>query len=219
MSNIKIILADDHQLFRDGIKSLLSTEKNLEILAEVSSGKELLDFLKKNDVPDIVISDISMPDMNGIELTRNLTENYHQIRVLLLSMHINQEYILDGIEAGAKGYLQKDVSRHVLMESISEIYKGEEYFSEEVSKIALRGLINKSKKDKQVKKSVECLTDREIEIVKLVAEGLMNKEISAKLNLSTRTIDNHKSNILQKLNLKSSIDIVKFAIKNKIIEL
>lgn len=218
MEKIKTVLADDHQLFRDGLNSLLLSENNIDIIAQFSSGKELLNTIDKLNI-DIVISDISMPDITGLKLTKKLTEHYPHIKVLILSMHINEEFIIDAIESGAKGYLQKDTNRIELIEAINKIYNGEDYFSKEVSQIALKGYIKKSKEDKDKNNPKNIITERELEIIKLVAEGLMNKEISAKLEISTRTVDNHKANILQKLNLKSSIDIVKYAIKNEIIKL
>ncbi len=218
MKRINIILADDHQLFRDGIKSLLSKEENIKVIGEVCSGEELLDLLKIKK-PDIVISDISMPKKNGIEVTKILAEKYPLIKVLILSMYINKEYIIDALDAGAKGYLPKDTNREELLEAINKIALGEEYYSKDVAHIALRTYIEKSKQKSKANSPQNILTQREIEIIKLVAEGYMNKEISDKLNISTRTVDNHKSHILQKLNLKSSIDIVKYAIKNELIKL
>ena len=218
MKKINIILADDHQLFRDGIKSLLSKEEDIEIIAEVSCGDELLEILNTKK-PNIVISDISMPNKNGIEITKILTEKYPSVKVLILSMYINKEYIIDALDAGAKGYLPKDTNREELLEAIKRIALGKEYYSKDVAHIALKTYIEKSKQKSESNSMQNILTQREIEIIKLVAEGYMNKEISDILNISTRTVDNHKSHILQKLNLKSSIDIVKYAIKNELIKL
>lgn len=218
MKQIKIIIADDHQLFRDGIKSLLSSEKEIDIIGEVSGGKELLEKLEKTK-PDIVITDISMPDINGIEVTKIINQKYSEIKVLILSMYVNEEFIIEGIKAGAKGYLPKDTNHEELLKAINEIYKGNEYYSKQVSEIGFKSLINKTKQKEKTKNQTETLTEREIEIIKLVAEGYLSKEISDKLNISVRTVDNHKSNIMHKLNLKSSIDIVKYAIKNEIIKL
>ncbi|MBN2893402.1 MAG: response regulator transcription factor [Bacteroidales bacterium] len=219
MENYKIILADDHQLFRDGIKSLLLSEEHIDIIGEFCSGNELLQFLEAGNTADIVISDISMPDLSGLDLTKILTEKYPDVKVIILSMHINEEYILEAIESGAKGYLPKDTNREELLEAIAQVTKGNEYFSKEVSQIALKSFIQKSQQKSKEESPIATLTERELEIIKLVAEGYMNKEISDQLNISTRTVDNHKAHILQKLNLKSSIDIVKFAIKNEIIRL
>jgi DNA-binding NarL/FixJ family response regulator len=219
MKKIKIILADDHQLFRDGIKSLLNLENFIDIIDEVSDGEELLKILNHH-IPDIIICDISMPKKNGIEITKILKKKYPQIKILILSMYINKEFIIDAIEAGAQGYLPKDTSRDELLKAIKTIYDGQDYFNKDVAQIALNNFIKKSNiHTENHTNSEKKLTPREIEIVKLVAEGLLNKEIADKLNISPRTVDNHKAHILQKLNLKSSIDIVKYAIKNELIKL
>lgn len=216
MEQITVIIADDHQLFRDGIKSLLINEENIKIIGEASSGVELLEILDTKK-PDIIISDISMPEKNGIETTKIITEKFPHIKVLILSMYINKEYIIDAIEAGAKGYLPKDISKDELLLAINKIVNGEEYFSGDIAQIALKSYIQKYKQQSSGNLPQNILTERELEIVKLVAEGLINKEISSKLNISIRTVDNHKAHIMQKLELKSSIDIVKYAIKNEII--
>ncbi len=218
MKKIKIILADDHQLFRDGIKSLLSYENYIEIIGEVANGNDLLKFLEKK-TPNIIICDISMPEKNGIEVSKIISEKYPQVNVLILSMYINKEYIIDAIEAGVKGYLPKDTSREELLEAIKKISDGKDYFVKEIAQIALRNYIEKSNEKRNLNLPKDILTDRELEVVRLVAEGFMNKEIADKLNISIRTVDNHKAHILQKLNLKSSIDIVKYAIKNELIKL
>jgi len=218
MKQISIIIADDHQLFRDGLKSLLINEKNIKIIGEASSGEELLMILNTKK-PNIIISDISMPGKNGIETTKIITEKFTEIKVLILSMYINKEYIIDAIDAGVKGYLPKDISKDELLLAINKIVSGEEYFSGDIAQIALKSYIEKSKQQYSNSLPQNILTERELEIVKLVAEGLINKEISSKLNISIRTVDNHKAHIMQKLDLKSSIDIVKYAIKNEIINL
>jgi len=218
MKTINIILADDHSLFRDGLKSILSDCKHIKIIAEASSGTELLEILK--DIrPNLLILDISFPDISGIELTKIIVENYPLIPVLILSMHNNEEFILNSIKAGAKGYLSKDTSSRELLEAISRISEGNEFFNKNISDIMLKGLIERTKiESKPQKKKIE-LTSRELEIVKFVSQGLINKEIAEILSISIRTVDAHKNNILQKLELKSSIEIVKYAIKNNIIEL
>ncbi len=216
MKRIKIILTDDHQLFRDGIKSLLENTKRIEIIGETANGKELLDLLKQT-VPDILILDLTLPDMSGIEITRQVTHDYPGLKVLILSMHNENEFVVNALKAGAKGYLPKDISKHELLEAISNINDGEEYFSKSISDAFLRKFVQRTRVGLQGKNPV--LTPRETEIVKLVAEGLKNQQIADKLFISVRTVDAHKNNIMKKLNLKSNIDIVKFAIKYELIKL
>lgn len=218
MEKIKIILADDHRLFRDGVRSILSNQDHVEIIHEVSSGVELIESIKTHPC-DIVISDISMPEINGIEAAQWIYDNKPEINVLILSMHINEAYIHKSMKAGVKGYLPKDVSKEELLLAIQTIYEGKEYFGQEISDLIFKSYVKETKMEAQgISAKVE-LTNRELEIVKLVAEGLLNKEISDQLKISIRTVDTHKANIIQKLKLKSSIDIVKYAIKNGIIEL
>lgn len=216
MSKIRIILADDHHLFRDGIKALLTDEKELSVVGEVSNGLELLKLLEHQST-DIIISDISMPQMSGIEACRLVNKKYPEIKFLVLSMHNDEEFIKGAIEAGAKGYLPKDICREELLEGILAINNGENYFSKNVSKTIMRNFVSKIKNG--ANKKSESLTKRETEILKYVSEGFINKEIADKLNISVRTVDAHKNNIMNKLKLKSSIDMVKYAIKNNLVKL
>ncbi len=217
MNKAKIIIVDDHRMFRDGLKSILSDKEDFEIIKELASGKELIDFLKEESC-DLVITDISMPDMSGIDAAEWISQSKPEIKVIILSMHINEIYILNSVKAGVKGYLPKDAGKEELLHAIKTVIEGEEYYSKEISEILLKSYVNKTKlKARGELQKVE-LTERELEVVKLVAEGFMNKEISDQLNISIRTVETHKTNIIQKLKLKSSIDIVKYAIKNGIIE-
>lgn len=216
MEKIKIILTDDHQLFRDGIKSLLENTEHIEIIGEASNGKELLGLLK-HTVPDILILDITLPDISGIEITRQVVSDYPGLNVLILSMHNENEFVVNALKAGAKGYLPKDISKHELLEAISSIYNGDEYFSKTISDAFLKKFVQRTRIGLHGENPI--LTPRETEIVKLVAEGLKNQQIADKLYISVRTVDAHKNNIMNKLNLKSNIDIVKFAIKYELIKL
>lgn len=218
MKKIKVVLADDHQLFRDGLKSILSNVDTIDIIQEVSSGKELINYLQ-NHYCDVVLTDISMPEITGIEAAKWINDNKPEIKVLILSMHINEAYILNSVKAGVKGYLPKDVSKEELLNAIKKVAGGEEYYANEISNILFKSYLNKTKLKAQGRSPKVELTQREHEIVKLVAEGFLNKEISDKLSISIRTVDTHKANIIHKLKLKSSIDIVKYAIKNGMIEI
>ena len=144
MGKIKIILIDDHQMFRDGVKSVLCDEKNISVIGEVGTGKDLYQMLKSKR-PDLVITDISMPDISGIEIAKYVSENYPAIKILILSMHSNEEFITKALSAGANGYLPKDTSMDELLKAINTIYQGENYFNKEISDTILRSIINKSK--------------------------------------------------------------------------
>ena len=204
-------------MFRDGVKSVLSDEANIEIIGEVGNGNDLYELLKSKS-PDLIITDISMPDISGIEITKYVSEKYPDIKILILSMHSNEEFITKSLSVGAHGYLPKDTSMNELLEAINTIYNGDNYFNKDISDTILKSIINKSKSTNGNAKS-ETLTKREKEIVSHVVEGLTNKEIAGKLYISIRTVDSHKNNIMQKLNLKSSVELVKYAIKNNLVRI
>ncbi|MCX6231808.1 MAG: response regulator transcription factor [Bacteroidetes bacterium] len=216
MNKIKIILVDDHRLFLDGVKSLLSEVEHIDIIAEATSGFELLNLLKLL-TPDLIMLDISMKGLSGIEVSKQLTEQYPEIKILILSMHTNEEFVLNAIKAGVKGYLSKDTSKEELLEAIEIIYNGGEAYSKLISENFLKSYVKKFKAEQMLIDS-KTLTVREIEILKLAVVGLSNKEIADKLFISTKTVDSHKNNIMQKLKLKNTAEMVLYAVKNKIIE-
>ncbi len=219
MLKIRIFLVDDHQLVRDGIKSLLQSSEEVMILGEASTGKECFEKIALTQ-PDILILDISLPDTNGIEITKQVTAQYPGIQVLILSMYTNEDFIFNAVKAGARGYLPKNTSREELLAAIRAIYEGEEFYSDTVSKIMLRSYVRRAKEDDHLPAVNQAtLTGREIEILRLFAEGYINKEISDKLDISIRTVETHKNHIMKKLELKSTVDLIKYAIRNKIVEL
>ena len=215
---IKIVIADDHRIIRDGLKSLLSDEKDIEILGEAANGLEAL--IKTRELnPDILIADISMPEMNGIEMTRILCKEKSETKILIVSMHDNEDYINQALDAGASGYLLKDSSKDELLKAIKAVANGETYCSGDVSKILLSKFLTSSKSKKlkiEAEEKLE-LTKREKEILKLISDGLSNKEIANKLFVSSRTIDTHRYNIMQKLNVKNGAELVRIAFKLNLI--
>lgn len=219
MEKIRIILVDDHQLVRAGIANLLTSEPGIEILGEASDSNEFLLMIQKMQ-PDIAILDIAMPGLSGIDLTRRITVKYPGVRVLILSMYTSEEFIFNAINAGAKGYLPKNTSRKELIEAIHAISKGEEYYAESISNVILKSYIKKAKSGPEESRSKENqLSKRETEVLRLFAEGFSNQEIADKLFISIRTVESHKNHIMQRLELKSSVDLVKFAIRNNLINL
>jgi DNA-binding NarL/FixJ family response regulator len=214
MNKIKIILVDDHQMFRDGLKAILSDQPDIELIADLGSGQELIELLN-SAVPDLILTDISMPEISGIELTEYVQKHFPQIKILILSMHSDEEYIIKALRAGANGYLPKETSITELLKAIQTIYKGENYFNKSISDTILNSISNKAEV-KTDPSEEEKLTKREIEIIQLVVEGLSNKEIANKLFISIRTVDSHKNHIMQKLHLKSSVEMVKYALKHKL---
>ena len=219
MNSIKIILVDDHDIVRDGIKSLLSGIDDIEIIGEAGDGNEVLEFLSKNTV-DIVVLDISLKTISGLEITKIICEKYPSVKVLILSMYTNEEYVFTAIKNGAKGYLPKNTTRKELVEAIQTIFTGEEFFSEHISNIILKSYIRNVKGTPQTEEKKDSkLSQRETEILTLFAEGFSNQEIADKLFISIRTVESHKNHIMQKLELKSTMDLLKFAIKNKLVDL
>lgn len=216
---IKVLLVDDHTIVRDGIKALLTGQDDITIAGEASNGRDLLSLIKTTRA-DIILLDISLPDYSGIELCEIVRREYPGIFVLFLSMYNTEEYIFNAIKAGAQGYLPKNISQAELLLAIRSVSQGTEYFSESISNVILKSYIKKAKdKEPENLNQDNHLSKRELEILKLFAEGLPNPEIAERLFISTRTVESHKNHIMQKLNLKSAVDLVKFAIKHQIIEI
>src|SRR5512138_705800 len=212
MEQISLFLVDDHQLVRDGIKALLTGLKDIVIKGEANNGKELMDQIG-NATPDIILMDISLPDISGIELTKQLTRLYPRVKILILSMYTNEDFIFNALKAGATGYLPKNTSRQELLDAIYALHSGQEFFGHSISKVILKSYVRHATEQEKSPESLQMLlSGREIEILKLYAEGLNNKEISEKLSISIRTVESHKNHIVRKLGLKSTVDMVKFAI-------
>ncbi len=217
MEKIKLILVDDHQLVRTGIANLLSGEPGFEIIGEASESREMFDLLRQLQ-PDIAVLDIALPGMSGIEITKKLHNDYPGIRILILSMHTSEEFIFNAINSGARGYLPKNTSRRELIEAIYAIHRGEEYFAESISNVILKSYIKKAKSNSTDDENKEgLLSKRELEVLKLFAEGMTNQEIADKLFISIRTVESHKNHIMARLELKTTVDLVKFAIRNNIV--
>lgn len=212
---IKIIISDDHQLFRDGIANLLSSSPQIEIVAQAENGSEVIEKAMQLK-PDIVIMDLSLPNINGVDATRILNKELPKTKVLVLTMHAEKNYIKEALEAGAYGYLFKDCSYDQLIEAINTVYRGKKYLSNKITEILIQDYLNKDE-DLSVKGQV--LTERESEILKLLAEGKTTREISNLLFVSVKTVGTHKQHILEKLQLKSNSDLIRYAIKKGIIGL
>ncbi len=212
-----LVIVDDHKIVRDGIRAMLLGDKSFKVLADMASGKELFEYLK-TCVPDIVVLDIAMPEMNGVEITEKLSQEYPTVRVLILSANASEDWIISAVRAGAMGFLPKDCSREEFLKALSFTAKGENYYGESIAAIIYRSYVSILKKKDTPKESEE-LSERESEVLKAFSEGLSFKEIADKLCISVRTVESHKNNILQKLQLRTTVDMVKYAIKNGIISL
>jgi DNA-binding NarL/FixJ family response regulator len=213
--SIRIIIADDHRLFREGLVNLLSESKDIEIIAQAENGKDVLEKAKELN-PNIVIMDIGMPIINGVEATRQLFKELPDIKVIALSMHSDKQYIKGMLEAGASGYLFKNCAYDELIEAIQTVNSGKKYLSEMITEIMIQDYLGKEENNPE---SDAELTERESEILKLIAEGVPTSRISELLFVSVKTIGTHKQHLLDKLNLKTSTDLVKYAIRKGIVSL
>jgi len=216
MDKIKVIIVDDHQIIRDGIKSLLSGIINIEVTAEAGSAEECLQKISFH-MADVALIDISLPGISGIKLTEQLRLSHPGLKVLILSMHLNEEYISNALKAGALGYLAKNTTRDELITAINKVAGGLKYLGKEVSEVITAGYIQRVNMDTAMES--EPLSRREVQILRLTAEGLGNKEISEKLFISIRTVESHKNHILQKLGLKSAVEMTRYAIKTGLINI
>ena len=209
---IRLIIADDHKIFREGLINLLAASKNIEIIDQAENGKQAIE---KSELfnPDILIMDIGMPVINGIEATNILQKKKPDIKVIALTMHTEKHFIKGMFDAGAYGYLFKNCAYEELIDAITMVYNGKKYVSDKITEILIDDYIGKPNiggKDSNLSK-------REIEILKLIAEGKTSKEISELLFVSIKTVGTHRKNILDKLELNSTADLVKYAIKKDII--
>jgi len=213
MEKIRIIITDDHQLFRNGLKILLNAFPEFEVTGEASNGEEFLRILR-NTPADVVLMDINMPEMDGIEATRKGLKICPEIDIIALSMYGEEEYYYKMVDAGAKGFVLKDSDISEVKEAILAVRKGGSYFSQEL----LYHVIQKIKLRENESKSAN-LSKREKEILMKICEGLSNQEIAETLFISKRTVDKHRANLLGKTNSKNTASLILFAIKNKLIEI
>lgn len=207
MKKIKILLADDHQLFREGLKSLLLNAPDLDIVSEASNGQEVMNIVKETTI-DVALIDIDMPVLNGIETTKLLVKNFPKVSVIILSMYNQKSFIQNLVSIGSKGYLLKNTDFETLYLAIKKVAKGELFFD---STIALTAF------DKNVLSGSHQLSEKEITILKYIVDGFPNKQVADKLCLSTRTIDTYRATIMKKLGVFNAAELIAYAIKNKIV--
>ena len=212
MGKISVVLVDDHTLVRRGIKDAISSNGNIEVIDEASSGEEALDKLSSKQ-PDVLITDISMTGITGLDLCEKVQEKYPSINVLFLTMHKDPVYVVKAFEVGAFGYLPKDIIDSELQEAIIQIGNGDKHMNDFVSKILADQFV-KSK----TQSDIAPLTGRELEVLKGIVNGKTNKQIGADLYISERTIDTHRTNVMRKLSAKNTADIVRIALTKNLLE-
>jgi two-component system response regulator NreC len=211
MKRIRILLADDHAVVRQGFKMILGTQPDFEIVGEAGNGREAVE-LAENLKPDIVVMDVAMPELNGIEATRRLSTSVPHCRVVALSMHKDNVYVREILRAGARGYLLKDSEAADVVSAVRAVAQGEGYISPAVSNAVLDDY------RKHVTNPIDLLSSREREVLQMLAEGKTNKEIAVVLNLSVYTVDAHRGRIMEKLNVHSINELVRFAVRNGLID-
>jgi DNA-binding NarL/FixJ family response regulator len=211
MKRIRILLADDHAVVRQGFKMILAEQPDMEIIGEAGNGREVVELAERLR-PDVVVMDVAMPELNGIEATRRLRESMPHTRVVALSMHKDSVYVREILRAGARGYLLKDSMAADLVSAVRTVAAGEGYLSPGVSNAVLDDY------RRHVTDPIDLLTSREREVLQMLAEGKTNKEIASVLNLSVYTVDAHRGRIMEKLNLHSINELVRFAVRNGLID-
>jgi DNA-binding NarL/FixJ family response regulator len=211
---IKIVLADDHKIVRNGVKSLVENDKEIKVIGEAETGLEAWRLVQKLK-PDVLVTDINMPDLNGLELTQNIADSKLDTNVLILSMYNDEGYILKAVEAGVMGYLPKDAEYEDILKGIKEIASGNMFYNAEVTRVLTESILNSPLR--KAREEVVCLTSRESEVLDCIVQGNSNKVIAEVLFISTRTVDTHRTNIMKKLNARNTADLVRIAISEDLI--
>lgn len=205
---IKIILADDHKIVRDGLRTLIQRETDMDVIAEAEDGKIVVKLVQQL-LPDLVIMDIVMPSMNGIDATRDILKKHPTIKVIALSMHSDKRFVIGMLEAGASGYLLKDCAFEELATAVRAVMSNQMYLSPRIADV----IINRHSECSLNSSLSPVLTSREVQILRLLADGVPSKDIASSLHISVKTVQAHRQNIMRKLNVNSGIDLVKYAIR------
>jgi DNA-binding NarL/FixJ family response regulator len=212
---IRILLADDHTVLRDGLRAMLERQPDMAVVAEAGDGRDCLRLTEETS-PDVVVMDIGMPNLNGIEATRRIAEEQPRTAVLVLSMHQDESYILRAFKAGAKGYLLKDSPRADVLEAIRAVAAGRRFVTRKIGRMLQEEYV-RLLESRGLDDSYDLLTDREREVLQLVAEGKVNKEVALLLNISLTTVETHRTHVLQKLGLHSIPELILYAVRKGII--
>ena len=211
----KVVIVEDHRLFREGLKSLLADKPDFEMVGEAGDGLEAIRCIRKHQ-PNLVLLDLSMPKMNGISVMREIKGQYPEIKILALTIHESDQYVLEAFDAGADGYCLKDAGRNELRVAVDSVLQGKRYISPSISDNVLEGYLTGRKKLKS-KTSWDSITPREREVLKLLGEGYQNKEISDMLHISVKTVEKHRANIMSKLDLHNAAGLTAYAIDHGLV--
>jgi two-component system, NarL family, response regulator NreC len=214
-TRLRLALADDHTIMRSGLRLLLERESEFSIVGEAGDGREVIEIVEAQS-PDIVIMDVAMPNLNGIEAARRITSSHPRTAIIILSMHSDESYVLRALNAGARGYLLKDSAESDLISAVRAVSEGKAFFSPAISKLLVEDYVRQLRQ-RGVEDSYELLTPRERELLQLVAEGKTTKEAATVLNLSPHTVDTHRANLMRKLNLNSLPELILYAVRKGVI--
>jgi two-component system response regulator NreC len=216
MNKIRVLLAEDHTIVRKGLRSLLDGEAGIEVIGEAEDGREAVEKVGQL-LPDVVLMDITMPSLNGLEATRQIKKRFPEVKVVILTMHANEEYIFQILRAGASGYLVKQAAPTELLSAIQAAYRGESFLSPSISRKVIEEYIQQAEATAE-KDSYDQLTDREREVLQLIAEGHPNREIAELLHISVKTVGTHRANLMDKLDIHSTAELTQYAIRKGVIE-
>ena len=216
MGKIRVVIADDHAILREGLKALLALSQNIEVVGEASTGQEAIEQVSKCE-PDIVLMDIAMPILDGIESTRRIIKTYPRVKVIVLSQHDNREYILSAVKAGASGYILKKAVSAELISGIESVYRDGFFFYPPVAKTVIEDYLGHLS-GKQSENEYDRLSQREREVLKLIAEGRSSNEIAQLLFISVKTVLGHRTNIMEKLDIHNRTELIKYAIRKGLIQ-
>ncbi len=216
MNKIRLLIVDDHQVVRQGVTTLLENEDDIEIVGEASDGFDAIEKIKHLN-PSIVLLDISMPKMSGIETAELIQKNHKSVKSLIFSMHNNEDYIIKSVESGAFGYLLKDTTKVEMLSALRAVASGQKYFNPQISSILVDALLNKPQKVVGKVKESYKISKKEKLVLKHLVSGLNSREIAEKLDLSVRTVDNHRAHIMKKTGVKNSIELVKLSLKENLV--
>lgn len=216
MGSIRVVMADDHEIFRDGFKLMLSRNKDIELIAEAENGRDLVELVATH-LPDVVVTDIKMPIMDGIEATRVIKSKYPQIGIIGLSMFDEDDLIIEMLDAGALGYLLKNADKDEVAAAIQAVFRGDHYYCRSTHAKMMQ-LIAKSRYNPYLKKEKITFTEKEIEVIQLICQEYTNKEIADKINVSVRTIEGYRLRIQERMQVKNTVGLVVYAIKHGIFD-
>jgi len=216
---IRVLLADDHAILRAGLRSLLNAEPDLEVVGEAANGREALQQVERLR-PDVVVMDLTMPDMNGLEATQKIAQNYLDTKVLVLTMHAEEQYVLEILEAGGEGFVLKSAADNDLIDAIRQVSQGKPYLSGDTAQILLEHHRRQrhGERERSDEDSLALLSDREREVLTLTATGYSSREIGERLHISSKTVDTYRRRLMEKLDLSHRVDLVQYALRKGLLK-